>query len=113
MQLQAVQTSKQLTLCGKEIKGDFNRVTICGIITAMDSHKALSIPYGEERRFCRTCAFSLKECAMRNCDDCTYYAGEWCGHPEVKEKEKTDTMYGDLWREQETPSWCPLHKQTL
>lgn len=47
---------------------------------------------------------------MRNCDDCTYYAGEWCGHPEVKEKEKTDTMYGDLWREQETPSWCPLHK---
>ena len=45
---------------------------------------------------------------MRYCDYCEHYFGEWCYHPEVKEKMKNDTMFGDLWNQDNTPSWCPL-----
>lgn len=45
---------------------------------------------------------------MRACDDCDYYFGETCEHPDIG----GDLVFGGLgdifeWVD-ETPDWCPL-----
>ena len=48
---------------------------------------------------------------MRACDDCKYYFGETCMHPDIC----NDFEFGGLgdtfeWLD-ETPDWCPLNSK--
>ena len=56
----------------------------------------------------RSDAISREERTMRACDDCKYYFGETCEHPDIGD----DFEFGGLgdtfqWFD-ETPDWCPL-----
>ena len=49
---------------------------------------------------------------MRKCDNCEHYFGESCIHEAIDQMDKEwATFDGDLWSEEETPSWCPLGKE--
>ena len=53
--------------------------------------------------------------SKRQCDFCENEFGEWCIHPQVKkmEDESNHKFEGDLWREEQTPKWCPLIMEDL
>lgn len=45
---------------------------------------------------------------MRECDDCKYYFGETCEHPNIGDDFEWGG-YGDTFQWfDETPDWCPL-----
>ena len=49
---------------------------------------------------------------MRKCDECEHEFGEWCTHPKIEEKRRSNppstNSVGDLWGYDETPNWCPI-----